>query len=110
MPFGEAEAGASGLELLLPLTLKWATEQGISVSAAIARITQHPAKILGLDAGHLASGHSADVCIFNPETRWQVVPAVLQSQGKNTPFLGYEMQGAVMFTLVEGQVVFERKN
>ena len=110
MPFGEAEAGATGLELLLPLTLKWGMEQGISVSAAIARITQHPAKILGLDAGQLAVGHSADVCIFNPETRWQVIPAVLQSQGKNTPFLGYEMQGAVTYTLVEGQVVFERKH
>lgn len=109
MPFGESEAGATGLELLLPLTLKWAAEQGISVSVAIARITQYPAKILGLDAGRLAIGHSADVCIFNQETRWQVVPAVLQSQGKNTPFLGYEMQGAVMYTLVEGQVVFERK-
>lgn len=108
MPFGESEAGATGLELLLPLTLKWATEQGVSVADAIARITQHPAKILGLDAGHLAIGHSADVCIFNPETRWRVVPAVLHSQGKNTPFLGYEMQGSVMYTLVEGQVVFER--
>ncbi|MDR3391553.1 MAG: dihydroorotase [Sulfuriferula sp.] len=107
MPFGEAEAGATGLELLLPLTLKWAAEQRVKLSDAIARITQYPAEILGLDAGHFAIGHVADLCIFNPETRWQVVPAALRSQGKNTPYLGYEMQGAVKYTLVEGQVVFD---
>ena len=109
MPFGESEAGATGLELLLPLTLKWATEQQVGLSDALARITQRPAAILGLDAGHLAVGHSADVCIFNPGIRWKVMPAALRSQGKNTPFLGYEMQGAVTHTLVEGQVVFERE-
>ena len=107
MPFGESEPGATGLELLLPLTLKWATEQGVSLSDAIARITRYPAEILGLDAGHLAIGHAADICVFNPEKRWTVAPAGLRSQGKNTPFLGYEMQGSVMYTLVEGQVVFE---
>lgn len=109
MPFAEAEAGATGLELLLPLTLKWAQEQGISLIDALARITHHPAQILGLDAGRLAVGQVADVCIFNPESRWQVIPAHLRSQGKNTPFLGYEMQGAVTFTLVDGQIVFESK-
>jgi dihydroorotase len=109
MPFAEAEAGATGLELLLPLALKWAQDHGVSLTNALARITHHPAQILGLDAGHLTVGQVADVCIFNPESRWQVIPANLRSQGKNTPFLGYEMQGAVTFTLVDGQVVFEAK-
>ena len=107
MPFAEAEAGATGLELLLPLTLKWAWGQHVSLSSALARITHHPAQILGLDAGCIAVGHAADLCIFDPEARWQVIPANLKSQGKNTPFLGYEMQGAVTHTLVDGQVVFE---
>ena len=107
MPFGETEPGATGLELLLPLTLKWASEQPVSLLDAIARITLHPARILGLDAGCLAVGHTADICIFNPATRWLVEPAALKSQGKNTPFLGYEMQAAVVYTLVDGQVVFD---
>ena len=107
MPFGEAEAGATGLELLLPLTLKWAAEAHVGLLEALARITLQPAKILGLDAGHLAVGHPADICIFNQESRWRVEAAALKSQGKNTPFLGYEMQGAVMYTLVEGQIVYE---
>lgn len=107
MPFGEAEPGATGLELLLPLTLKWADEACIGLLDALARITLHPARILGLDAGYLARGHVADICIFNPEARWRVEASALKSQGKNTPFLGYEMQAAVVYTLVEGQIVFE---
>ncbi|MHB1678634.1 MAG: dihydroorotase [Sulfuriferula sp.] len=107
MPFGEAEPGATGLELLLPLALKWAGEERISLLDALARITLHPARVLGLDAGYLAVGHTADICVFNPETRWRVVPTALKSQGKNTPFLGYEMQAAVVYTLVEGQIVFD---
>ncbi len=107
MPFGEAEPGATGLELLLPLTLKWAEEAGIGLLEALARITLYPARILGLDAGYLGAGHAADICVFNPEARWRVKASALKSQGKNTPFLGYEMQAAVMYTLVEGKIVFE---
>ena len=107
LPFGEAEPGATGLELLLPLTLKWAAEDGISVSDALARITSAPASILGIDAGHLGVGAPADVCIFDADLHWRVEPAALKSQGKNTPFLGLEVPGKVRTTLVGGQVVFE---
>ncbi len=107
VPFGEAEPGATGLELLLPLTLKWAAESGIALPAALARITSHPAAVLGLDAGHLGVGQAADVCIFDPDAHWTVLPAALRSQGKNTPFIGHEVAGRVRCTLVGGQVVFE---
>jgi dihydroorotase-like cyclic amidohydrolase len=63
LPFGEAEPGATGLELLLPLTLKWAQDEKIPLPAALARLTANPAAILGLDAGNLAVGQPADVCI-----------------------------------------------
>ena len=103
----EAEPGATGLELLLPLTLKWAAENKVGLSEALARVTMHPASILGIDAGHLAPGQVADVCIFDPREAWTVAPAALASQGKNTPFLGIELSGRVRFTLVAGQVVHE---
>jgi dihydroorotase len=106
-PFGEAEPGATGLELLLPLTLKWANEAKVSLPVALARITHQPAAILGIDAGHLAVGHAADICVFDPGAYWKVDPAHLKSQGKNTPFMGYEVPGKVRYTLVEGRVVFE---
>ncbi len=107
VPFGEAEAGATGLELLLPLTLKWASENKILLIEALAKITSAPARILGLDAGHLSVGHNADLCLFDPSADWRVVANALKSQGKNTPFLGYAMLGKVHMTLVSGHVVYE---
>ena len=107
LPFAEAEPGATALELLLPLTLKWAEEEKISLPAALARITSDPARVLGLDAGHLATGADADVCVFDPGAYWLVEPTALRSQGKNTPFLGLELPGKVRYTLVNGQVVYE---
>lgn len=106
-PFAEAEPGATGLELLLPLTLKWAAEMGVEMSRAIATITTEPARVLTLDAGHLTPGHSADLCIFAPGEYWRVTSAALKSQGKNTPFLNRELAGKVKYTLVDGHVVYE---
>jgi dihydroorotase len=107
LPFAESEVGATGLELLLPLTLKWAHEAKLPLSKALSRITADPARVLGIDAGHLAIGAPADVCIFDPEAWWTVERASLKSQGKNTPFLGLELAGKVKYTLVGGQVVYE---
>ena len=107
LPFGESEPGATGLELLLALTLKWGDEVKIPLAAALAKVTSEPARILGIRAGAIASGASADLCVFDPHARWKVEPATLKSQGKNTPFAGYEMSAKVRFTLVEGHVVYE---
>lgn len=109
LPFSEAESGATGVELLLPLALKWAAEDKHPLSSAIERMTVKPAAILGIDAGHLSVGATADVCIFDPATEWRVEPAALFSQGKNTPFSGYTLHGRVSHTLVSGNLVFEKK-
>lgn len=107
LPFAEAEVGATGMELLLPLTLKWAVQAGLPLSDALAKVTLQPARILGLDAGHLSVGRAADVCVFDPDAYWKVEAAALKSQGKNTPFLGFELQGRVRYTLVDGQLVYQ---
>ncbi|MHB0927042.1 MAG: dihydroorotase [Gallionellaceae bacterium] len=107
LPFAEAEAGATGLELLLPLVLKWAQQEKLTLSGALAKATLQPAQILGLDAGHLSVGAAADVCVFDPEAYWKVEPTALKSQGKNTPFTGLEVQGRVRYTLVDGQIVYQ---
>ena len=109
LPFAEAEPGATGLELLLPLTLKWAEESGIALPAALDRITSQAARVLNVDAGHLTAGHVADICIFDHGRHWRVAPESLKSQGKNTPYTGLEVKGRVRFTLVDGQVVYEAK-
>src|SRR3990172_9588391 len=107
LPFGEAETGATGADLLLPLTLKWAEESRLPLAQGLARITSDPARVLGINAGRLTPGASADICIFDPERYWKVEAQALKSQGKNTPFTGIEVKGRVRYTLVEGQFVFE---
>lgn len=106
LPFAEATPGAIGLELLLPLTLRWATEHKVPLQAALARITSEPARVAGLKAGTLATGAVADVCVFDPKEVWKVERQSIKSQGKNSPWLGYEMEGRVRMTVVGGQVVY----
>ncbi len=107
MPFGEAEPGATGLELLLPLTLKWAAARRIPLTTALARVTSDPARILGVQTGCLAPGAPADLVLFDPSAPFRVEAASLKSQGHNTPFIGYELAGRVRATLVAGNVVHE---
>lgn len=106
-PFAEAEVGATGLELLLALTLKWAIQENLNLPDAISLISQASAKILGIPAGCLSPNSDADICIFNANEYWKVNASALKSQGKNTPFNGLEMAGKVKFTLVHGQVVYQ---
>jgi dihydroorotase len=107
LPFGEAETGATGVELLLPLTLKWAEESKLPLTQGLARITADPARVLAVNAGRIEMGATADVCVFDPQRYWKVGADTLKSQGKNTPFTGIELKGRVRYTLVEGQVVYE---
>jgi dihydroorotase len=106
LPFGESEAGATGVELLLPLVLKWAEEDKVSIPDALARVTINPAQLLGVKMGHLSVGAHADVCVFDPSAIWKIEPSALKSQGKNTPFNGYTVQGRVRHTIVEGHVAY----
>jgi dihydroorotase len=106
-PFAEAEPGATGLELLLPLTLKWAESTRTALPVALGKVTSGPLAVLGRPGGTLTPGAPADLCLYDPAAWWKVQPAALSSQGKNTPFLGLEVAGKVRYTLVRGEVVFE---
>jgi dihydroorotase len=108
-PFPDTEPGISGLETLLPLTLKLVDQGVLGLSEAIARLTCGPADILGLKMGRLTPGHPADICIFDPRQRWIVEKEELLSTGKNTPFAGWEMPARVTHTLLKGRLVYENK-
>ncbi|MFZ0488054.1 MAG: dihydroorotase [Arenicellales bacterium] len=106
-PFGESAPGISGLETLLPLTLRLVADKVVDLPRAVALLTMEPAKILGVDAGHLGVGATADVCIFDPEEEWTLDRRALVSLGKNSPFQGWPLKGRVRYTLVGGEVVFD---
>lgn len=115
LPFGEAEPGATGLELLLALALAWGqAEGGPGAIRALATVTQAPADVLGTalgtfqsSCGRLAEGGVADICVWDPQARWRVTDEALRSQGKFTPFGGRELTGRVRHTLVGGRVAFD---
>ncbi len=119
LPFAEAEPGATGLELLLPLACKWGTAGGqnsVGLMRALAVLTSEPARVLGTalgslaaSAGQLVKGGVADICVFDPAVEWTVEPGALRSQGKHTPFSGYQVTGRVRYTLVGGQLAYQLK-
>ena len=105
-PFAETEAGISGIETLLPLALKMLDLQDMTLSEVISRLTIEPATILNINEGTLSIGSDADICIFDPNAYWQLDKNKLLSQGKNTPFHGWELKGKVIHTIKSGEVVF----
>ena len=115
LPFAEAEPGATGLELLLSLSLKWTAESGNhSLMRALEVLSSGPARVLGTSlgtlsasAGRLVKGGVADICVFDPSAQWQAVPEALRSQGKHTPFSTHLLTGKVRYTLVSGVLAYE---
>ncbi len=113
LPFAESEAGATGLELLLSLSLKWGAQRGLSLAQSLAPICSGPAKVIGPSlgaqsegVGRVQVGALADLCVFDPAAAWTVGADSLRSQGKHTPFSGYELPGQVRYTLVGGRLAF----
>ncbi|GAA4352744.1 dihydroorotase [Variovorax defluvii] len=106
LPFAESEPGASGLELLLPLALRWGEQSGAGLMRAVEVVSAAPARLLGAaQAGRLMRGAPGDLCVADPALEWQVQPEALRSQGKHTPFGGYAMRGRARHTLVAGRLV-----
>ena len=115
LPFAEAEAGATGVELLLSLAVKWSQDQNVPLLRALEVVTAAPARLLGsalgtlqASLGQLVEGGVADLCVVNPQQAWTVTPQALVSQGKSTPFTGYEVPARVQLTMVNGHIAFER--
>ena len=107
VPFGEAEPGASALETLLSLTLKWAQEENMSLLQALAPLTQASARIAGLPGGKLSVGNAADLCILDPGAYRVIGPTSFGGASKSSPFVGYELPGVVRYTVVGGRLVHE---
>ena len=112
-PFPASAPGATGLELLLSLAVKWARDGRRPLADALARVTAGPAAVLGAiaphlaPAGHLGVGTPADLCLADLDAEWMVTPAALQSRSGQTPFAGMMLPGRVRATVVGGQPAWE---
>jgi dihydroorotase len=101
--FEKAAMGMSALELALPTMLALVRAGHLTLNEVIQRLTVEPARLLRKPLGTLSVGAEADVCIFDPEERWQVTPESLRTKSPNTPMLGMTLQGRVRRTLVNGE-------
>ncbi len=109
-PFSLTEVGASTIEHLLPLMMHLVNRKELKQEKAISLLTSQPADILDIDKGSLETGKDADICIFDTEASTSINKDNLLSAGKNTPFNGWELQGAVTHTIFNGKIVFDRSN
>lgn len=106
----KAAFGIVGLETMASLTYTELVEPGILSPMQMAEKTSYnPAKILGLDEkGAIAEGKIADIVVFDPAVEYTIDKNTFLSKGKNTPFHGRKVKGDIRFTLVDGNVVYER--
>jgi dihydroorotase len=91
---------------MLPLCLRLSQSASLDLSSVINKITSAPAHILGIKAGSLSIGAIADICIFDESEDWRLSEKSVNSSGKNTPFLGWNFQGRVKHTVVNGRLLF----
>ncbi len=108
-PFADTEPGISGLETLLSLVLRLVDEGLIDMRRAIELLTAQPAAIANINAGRLAPGDRADLCVFDPKTHWTPAREKMHSRGRNTPFAGWDLTGQVNYTLLNGRLVYDRE-
>lgn len=107
-PFPLTEPGISGLETLLPLTLRLVNEKVLTPLQAVERLSTTPARIAGIAAGALALGRSADLVLLDPAASWTLDASAMLSNGHNTPFAGNIFKGRIQQTWHRGQSVFKQ--
>ncbi|MBM3515550.1 MAG: amidohydrolase family protein, partial [Alphaproteobacteria bacterium] len=107
LPFPQAAFGGSGLETLLAVSLGLVHSGGMKLIDVLGRLTIAPARLLGLDAGRLATGKKADLVIFDPDRGWKVIADNFRSKSKNSPFDGQPVEGRVLRTVIDGRVVYD---
>ncbi len=104
-----AANGVTGLETAFSALYGLVEEGVFTLDEVVAFLTAGPAAVMGLEAGSLRAGCPADITLMDLRATWTVSPGLMRSLSKNTPFLGHEMRGRVVKTIVGGEVVFTGK-
>lgn len=105
-PFGETEPGISSADILLPLAFTLVEDGLLDLPTLLARLTNGPAAALELPAGRLSVGAAADLVLFDPHGS-TLAGESWHSKGRNCPFTGHCLPGAVRYTIVDGRIAFQ---
>jgi len=104
-----APNGIIGFETALAATITALVEkQKLSYLDMVRLMSYGPAKVLGIDRGEIKEGAIADLTIFNPEKEYIYTRESIVSKSKNTPFIGKKLKGEVVYTIVNGEIKFEK--
>ena len=109
LPFSQAATGAIGVETLLPLALELYHNESLKLSKIIQSLTINPSKILNIKKGSLKKGFDADICIFDINKPWVIKSDELKSKSKNTAIENRKLQGKVLMTFLNGELVFNQQ-
>lgn len=105
--FDLAANGIIGLETAVSILLtKLVNERGFSPSWLFERMSSKPAQLFDLAGGSFSTGAPADICIIDPQQTWQINDHEFVSKGHNSPFIGMDVSGKVVGTLLNGQFVY----
>lgn len=105
--FEKAPNGVVGLETSLAVTLTRLYHTGKLTLSKIAEIMSvNPRKIMGIEPIKIAEGEPCELCIFDPEYEWEVIPEELNSKSKNSVFKGERLKGKNIYTICDGKIVF----
>ena len=107
LPYSQAATGAIGIETLFPLALEMYHNESLSLATIIKALTINPAKILKINKGTLKKGSNADICVFDLDTPWVIKADLLKSKSKNTAVEDRKVQGKVLMTFLNGELVFK---
>jgi len=108
LPFSQAATGAIGIETLLPLALEMHHNESLPLDKIIETLTVNPAKILQINKGTLTKGSDGDICILDLDAPWMVKAEKLKSKSKNTAIEGRKLQGKILMTFLNGELVFNQ--
>ena len=108
LPFSQAATGAIGIETLLPLALEMHHNESLPLNKIIETLTINPAKILQINKGTLAKGSDGDICVLDLDAPWVVKAEKLKSKSKNTAIEGRKLQGKILMTFLNGELVFNQ--
>lgn len=104
--FALAMNGIIGLETSLPLSITYLVDKGVlTLNELLRKMCVNPANILGLNKGTLSVNRAADIVIFDPNEKYTIDVSSFKSKSKNSPFDGFEVQGKVKYTIVNGKPV-----
>ncbi len=104
-----APSGIIGVETMLPLLLTHAQNRGRSLSAILDKLTREPAEIFNIkEKGRIEEGYHGDIVILDPKKEWEIRGENLHGKTKFTPFEGFKVNFKVDYTILRGELIYEK--